>query len=320
MSKAIRVHETGGPEVLRLDDRTPEAGDGQLLVDVDAAGVNFIDTYQRSGVYQIELPHTLGLEGAGTVREAGAGTSAFAPGDRVAWAWSPGSYAEQAVVPERFAVRVPEGVESRTAAALMLQGMTAHYLVRSTYPVNAGDNVLVHAAAGGVGLLLIQLAKARGARVIGTASTPEKRALATEAGADEVLAYEGFEARVRELTDGDGVHVVYDGVGKDTFDASLASIRPRGYMVLFGGASGQVPPFDLQRLNSAGSLFVTRPSLAPHIADRAELDWRAEELFAAVADGSLHVRVGGSYSLGEAAAAHRDLEGRRTTGKLLLIP
>ncbi|WP_020497715.1 zinc-binding dehydrogenase [Sciscionella marina] len=320
VTNAIRVHETGGPEVLRLDEVTREAGAGQLLVRVEAAGVNFIDTYQRSGVYSVELPHALGLEGAGTVEAVGDEASDFTPGDRVAWVWAAGSYAEHTVVPVERAVRIPDDVDTKTAGALMLQGLTAHYLLRSTYRVDETDTVLVHAAAGGVGLLLVQLAKSLGARVIATASTAEKRALATGAGADEVLGYEGFDTKLRELTGGIGVSVVYDGVGKDTFDASLASIRPRGYLVLFGGSSGQVPPFDLQRLNAAGSLFVTRPSLGPYIADRTEYEWRVGELFEAVGNGSLNVRIGGSYPLAEAANAHRDLEGRKTTGKLLLVP
>lgn len=320
VTKAIRVSEHGGPEAMRLADTTVQAEPGRLLVDVAAAGVNFIDTYQRSGVYSMSLPSGLGLEGAGTVRAVGEGVSGFAPGDRVAWSSAPGSYAEQVAVPADAALPVPDGVELRTAAAAMLQGLTAHYLVRSTYPVGPGDVVLLHAAAGGVGLLLIQLAKAQGARVIGTASTGEKRALATGAGADEVLPYEGFDERVRELTDGRGASVVYDGVGKDTFDQSLASLRQRGYLVLFGGASGQVPPFDPQRLNSAGSVYLTRPSIGPYTADAEELRWRANELFGAIAEGALRVRIGGSYPLAEAAAAHRDLEARQTTGKLVLVP
>lgn len=320
MTKAIRVSEHGGPDTMRLEESSAETEPGLLLVDVAAAGVNFIDTYQRSGVYPLQLPCGLGLEGAGTVRAVGDGVSEFAPGDRVAWTGTRGSYAEQVAVPADTALPVPDEVDLPTAAAATLQGLTAHYLVRSTYAVGPGDVVLLHAAAGGVGLLLTQLAKANGARVIGTASTEQKRALAAATGADEVLAYEGFDERVRELTEGRGASVVYDGVGKDTFDRSLASLRERGCLVLFGGASGQVPPFDPQRLNTAGSVYLTRPSIGPYTADRDELRWRASELFSAIAEGSLRVSIGGSYPLAEAAAAHRDLEARRTTGKLVLVP
>ncbi|MGH3435299.1 MAG: quinone oxidoreductase family protein [Sciscionella sp.] len=321
MPRAVRIESTGGPEVLavaEVEQRQP--GTGQLLVDIAAAGVNYIDTYQRSGVYSVPLPFVVGTEGAGTVTSVGEGVTGFSVGDRVAWASAPGSYAEQALVPAAQAVAVPDGVPDESAAALPLQGYTAHYLVNSTYPVREGDTVLVHAAAGGVGLLLVQLAKARGATVIGTVSTTEKEQLARQAGADEVLRYDGFAERARELTGGEGVAAVYDGVGKSTFDGSLASLRRRGMLVLFGGASGQVPRFDLQRLNSGGSLFVTRPTLVDHIATREELIWRSGELFGAVAEGKLEVRIGGRYPLAEATAAHRDLEGRRTTGKLLLIP
>lgn len=302
MPKAVRVEETGGPDVLRaLEMETPAPGPGELLVDVAAAGVNFLDTYLRGGVYPRDLPFGIGVEGAGHVVALGDGVSGFAAGDRVAWANAQGSYAE-------------------TAAAAPLQGLTAHYLVNSTYPVARGDTVLVHAAAGGVGLLLTQLAAAKGARVLATASTEEKRELARQAGADEVFGYQDFPARVRELTGGEGVAAVYDGVGAATFDGGLASLRGRGTMVLFGGSSGQVPPFDPQRLNSAGSLFLTRPSLPHYVATRDELTWRASELFGAVTAGTVTVRIGGRYPLADASAAHRDLEGRRTTGKLLLIP
>lgn len=319
MAQAVVIERTGGPEVLTLAETDPVAGAGQLLVDVAAAGVNFIDTYQRSGVYTLPLPQTLGLEGAGTVAAVGEGVDGFSVGDRVAWASGLGSYATRAAIPASSAVHVPEGVDLETAAAVMLQGLTAHYLVNSTYPVADGETVLLHAGAGGVGLLLIQLAKRRGARVIATASTQAKRELAAGAGADEVIDYPGFDERAREFTDGDGVHVVYDGVGKSTFDASLRSLRRRGYLVLFGGASGQVPPFDLQRLNSAGSLFVTRPTLADHVADPAELRWRSEELFEAI-QGGVSVRIGAKFPLAEAARAHAALEGRETTGKVLLTP
>jgi NADPH2:quinone reductase len=319
----VVVRATGGPEALEFTDVAAKSpGAGELLVDVAAAGVNFIDCYHREGRYPLELPFGLGLEGTGRVSAVGPDVTGFAVGDRVAWAQALGSYAEQAVVPVKDAVPVPDGVDDDTAGALLLQGLTAHYLVASTYPVQKGDTVLVHAAAGGVGLLLVQLAKARGARVIGTVSTEAKEALAREAGADEVIRYDrtDFAPVVRELTGGAGVAAVYDGVGATTFDGSLASLRPRGVLALVGGSSGAVPPFDPMRLNQAGSVFLTRPSLGAHVATREELEWRAGELFAAVAGGSLTVRVGGRYPLADARRAHEDLEGRRTTGKLLLVP
>jgi NADPH:quinone reductase len=323
MPRAVVVRATGGPDALEFTDVAAKSpGAGELLVDVAAAGVNFIDCYHREGRYPLPLPFGPGVEGTGRVSAVGADVSGFAVGDRVAWSQTQGSYAEQAVVPARDAVPVPDGVDDDTAGALLLQGLTAHYLVASTYPVQKGDTVLVHAAAGGVGLLLVQLAKARGARVIGTVSTEAKEALAREAGADEVIRYDltDFAPAVRELTDGAGVAAVYDGVGKTTFDGSLASLKPRGMMALFGASSGAVPPVDPQRLNQAGSVFLTRPSLGAHLATREELEWRVGELFEAVTDGSLTVRVGGRYPLAEARRAHEDLEGRRTTGKLLLIP
>ncbi|WP_199444168.1 quinone oxidoreductase family protein [Umezawaea beigongshangensis] len=323
MPDAVLVRSTGGPEVLqiaRVDAREP--GRGEVLVDVAASGVNYIDTYQRQGLYPRELPFVPGLEGAGRISALGEGVTDLAVGDRVAWSGVPGGYAQQAVVPAVEAVRVPDGVDDETAAAAMLQGLTAHYLVNSTHRVNVGDTVLVHAAAGGVGLLLVQWARAKGARVIGTVSTAEKEALAREAGADEVIRYTevDFAPEVRRLTGGRGVDVVYDGVGADTFDGSLASVRPRGILVLFGAASGPVPPFDPQRLNAAGSVYLTRPSTAPYTATREELEWRATELFEAMADGTLTVRIGGRYPLAEAGRAHEDLQARRTTGKLLLLP
>lgn len=321
MSKAIIVHATGGPEVLDYADSAalePQAE--ELLVDVAAAGVNYIDTYHRCGIYPMELPFTVGLEGAGTVRKVGPGVQGFAEGDVVAWAAAPGSYAEQVIVPAAVAVPVPDGVEVETAAAMMLQGLTAHYLSTSVYPVAEGDQVLVHAAAGGVGLLLTQLIRARGGRVIGTVSTPDKEQLAIEAGAETVVGYADFPGRVRELTGGNGVAAVYDGVGRSTFDGSLASLRPRGTLALYGGASGPVDPVDPQRLNSAGSIFLTRPKLADYVATRDELEWRAGELLEAVRTGNLSVRIGGRYPLSEAQQAHADLEGRKTAGKLLLIP
>ncbi|MFF1609087.1 quinone oxidoreductase family protein [Amycolatopsis sp. NPDC058278] len=322
MPTAVQVTKTGGPEVLEpaeVDVRAPQAG--ELLVDVAAAGVNYIDTYQRQGVYPMELPVVLGLEGAGTVVEADADTG-FAPGDRVAWQGSIGSYAARKLVPASVAVQVPEGVSLETAAATMLQGITAHYLVASTFEVKPGHDVLVHAAAGGVGLLLVQLAKARGARVIGTVSTEEKAKLAREAGADEVIRYDrdDFAAITRELTGGEGVDVVYDGVGKDTVDGSLASLKVRGLLALFGASSGPVPPLDPQRLNSGGSLYLTRPTSAHYTRTREEIDWRSKELFDAILAGRLNIRIGGKYALADARQAHEDLQGRRTTGKLLLIP
>ncbi|MEV0679461.1 quinone oxidoreductase [Actinosynnema sp. NPDC050436] len=323
MPKAVVVRATGGPEVLEFGEVGAKSpGAGQVVVDVAAAGVNYIDTYHREGRYPLPLPFGIGLEGSGRVAAVGADVSGFAVGDRVAWSSAPGSYAEQALVSAADAVPVPDGVDDDTAGALLLQGLTAHYLVASTYPVRSGDTVLVHAAAGGVGLLLVQLAKARGARVIGTVSTEAKEALAREAGADEVIRYDRVEFApvVRELTGGEGVAAVYDGVGAATFDGSLASVRRRGCVALFGASSGAVPPVDPQRLNQAGSVYLTRPSLGAYTATREELEWRAGELFAAVADGSLTVRIGGRYALADARKAHEDLEGRRTTGKLLLVP
>lgn len=321
--RAIRVTSNGGPEALQaaeIDRPSPEPH--QLLVKVSAAGVNFIDTYQRSGVYEMSLPFTPGSEGAGEVVEAGSAVAGFAAGDRVAWVMSPGSYAEHALVDATKAVRVPDGIEDRTAAAVMLQGMTAHYLITTTYPVRTGETTLVHAAAGGMGLLLTQLIKARGGIVVGTTSTAEKERIARRAGVDEVIRYTESDVaeQVRELTDGRGVDVVYDGVGHSTFEGSLASLRPRGVLALYGAASGPVQPVDPQRLNSAGSVFLTRPSLNHHILTRQELDQRAGDVFEWIREGSLHINVGGTYSLAEAQQAHEDLEARRTTGKLLLVP
>ncbi|MGH3720446.1 MAG: quinone oxidoreductase family protein [Pseudonocardiaceae bacterium] len=324
--RAIQITETGGPDVLRLAELPdPEPGPGQLLVEVAAAGVNYIDTYHRSGAYPMPLPFIPGAEGAGTVTAVGPGGSdgGFTVGDRVAWATNPGSYAEQAVVPAAQAVPVPQGVDIETAAGTLLQGMTAHYLAVSVHPVQPGETVLVHAAAGGMGLLLTQLATARGARVIGTVSTPEKEALAREAGAAEVIRYteiDDLSGEVRRLTGGEGVAAVYDGVGASTFDAGLASLRPRGMLALYGAASGPVPPVDPQRLNSAGSVFLTRPTLGHYVATRAELTWRAGEVFGALLAGSLRITIGGRYPLADAGRAHQDLQGRRTTGKLLLLP
>lgn len=326
--RAIRATAAGGPDVLRLDDLPePVAGPGELLVHVAAAGVNFIDTYRRSGVYRMPFPHVVGSEGAGTVAAVGDGVEEFLVGDRVAWSAAPGSYAEQVVVPAREAIAIPDGVDDDVAAALLLQGLTAHYLVTSTFPVSPRQVVLVHAGAGGVGLLLTQLAVARGARVVSTVGSVEKERLSRAAGAHDVILYTELDdltrelpARVRALTDGAGVHTVFDGVGRQTFDASLASLRPRGGLALFGASSGPVPPVDPQRLNAAGSLYLTRPTLAHYVATREELTWRAGELFDAVLAGTLDVRVGARFPLSDAAEAHRALEGRATTGKVLLIP
>jgi NADPH2:quinone reductase len=319
--RAIQMAEHGGPEVLTVAQAPdPEPGEGQLLVRISAVGVNFIDTYHRTGLYPVRLPLTPGSEGAGTVVAVGPGVTAFAAGDRIASTNLAGAYAELALVPANRAVPVPDGVGDEQAAAALLQGMTAHYLLFDSYPVRAGDTVLVHAAAGGMGLLVTQLATRLGAKVIGTVSTPEKEKLAREAGAVEVLGYDGVAARVRELTGGEGVAAVYDGVGRATFDESLASLRPRGTLVLYGYASGPVPPFDLNRLATGGSLSVTRPTLQHFIATDAELLRRAGDVLGWVADGSLRIVIGGRYPLAEAPRAHEDLQSRRTTGKLLLIP
>ncbi|MET4226651.1 quinone oxidoreductase family protein [Oerskovia enterophila] len=326
--RAIQALQAGGPDVLELVELpTPAPGPGELLVDVAAAGVNFIDTYRRAGVYPMEYPHVVGTEGAGVVAAVGPGVTDFEPGDHVAWTNAFGSYAEQVIVPADVAIPVPESVDLRLAAAVALQGLTAHYLVTSTYPVQPGDDVLLHAGAGGVGLLATQLAVRRGARVITTVSTEAKAELSRAAGASDVVNYAELgdlttelPALVRDLTGGRGVAVAYDSVGKDTFEASLASLRRRGMLVLFGGSSGQVPPFDLQRLNKGGSLFATRPTLDDYTATRAELLERADEVFALVASGDLDVRVGATFPLARAADAHRALEGRATTGKVLLVP
>lgn len=319
--KAIRIHQFGGPEVMQLEDLpSPEPGPGQVRVKVEAAGVNFIDVYHRSGLYKSPLPMILGREGAGTVDAVGPNVSQVKAGDRVAWAMVPGSYATEVVVAADRVVRIPEGVSTRDAAAAMLQGMTAHYLTHSTYPLKAGETCLVHAAAGGVGLLLCQLAKLRGARVLGTVSNEEKARLAREAGADEVILYtrQDFETEVKRLTNGAGVRVVYDSVGKDTFDRSLNCLSPTGYLVLFGQSSGPVPPLDPQVLNDKGSLFLTRPSLGHYILTHRELQWRAGDVLGWIRDGRLRLRVDRTYSLAEAARAHEALAGRETAGKVLL--
>ena len=316
----------GGPEVLTIAEReAPRPGPGEVVVDVAAAGVNYMDIYQREGVgnYRPEPPFVPGAEGAGAVAAVGEGVTGLAVGDHVAWAGPGRSYAEQVALPAKAVVPVPDGISLQIAAAAILQGMTAHYLCTSTYPVSEGDVAVVHAAAGGVGLLLTQMVKRRGGVVVGTTSGGEggeKVELALQAGADHVVGYDRFRDIVDEATEGAGAHVVYDGVGKDTFDDSLAALRPRGMMVLYGASSGQVPPLDPQRLNSGGSLFLTRPTLVHYVADPAELRWRASEVFGWIAKGELDVRIGGTYPLAEAARAHDDLAARRTTGKLLLLP
>jgi NADPH2:quinone reductase len=323
MSSAIFVEKPGGPEVLALRDHDPgSAGEGQVRVALAAAGVNFIDTYQRSGLYPRPTPFVLGLEGAGTIETVGSGVQGLRSGQRVAWASAPGSYATHVLVPAASLVPIPDAVSTEVAAAVMLQGMTAHYLTHGVRETKPGDQVLVHAAAGGTGQLLVQLLKRAGARVIGTCSTAAKAELARQAGADEVIRYDEveFAAEVRKLTNGRGVDVVYDSVGRSTFDGSLTSLRARGLLVLFGASSGPVPAFDLQRLNQLGSLFLTRPSLAHYVATRAELEQRASDVFEAISGGALRVRIDRSYPLREVADAHRTLEGRGTTGKLLLRP
>jgi NADPH2:quinone reductase len=322
--KAIRVHQYGGAEALQYEDvpkPTPAAGD--VLLAVKVAGVNFLDVYQRKGVYKgIALPFTAGSEAAGVVESVGEGVTEFKAGDRVAYASQLGSYAEYAVVPAAKLVPVPNAISHNAAAAAMLQGMTAHYLAKSTYPIQKGDTVLVHAGAGGVGLLLTQIAKRLGATVITTVSTAEKAKLSHDAGADHVILYteQNFETEVKKITNGKGVAAVYDSVGKTTFDGSLNSLRPRGMMVLYGAASGPVPPFELQTLNVKGSIFITRPSLVHYIATRDELLMRSADVLGWIADGTLKLRIEHIYSLKDAPQAHRDLEDRKTTGKLLIIP
>ena len=321
--RAVVVAEYGGPEVLQVQERPglrPAAG--QVLVDLVAAGVNFMDVYGRQGMppYAGDLPFVPGGEGAGTVSAIGPGVEGIAPGDRVAWAGVTGSYAEQVLVPADRAVPVPDGVELTTAAALMLQGITAHYLSHSTYAVQPGDVVVVHAAAGGVGLLLTQLVKRLGGFVVATTSTPGKADLARQAGADVVATYDGFVDAVQQASGGTGAAVVYDGVGASTFDDGLSCLRPRGFMVLYGAASGPVTGFEPARLAGGGSLYLTRPTMAHYVATRPELLARTGDVFGWVAAGELDVRVGGTYPLAEAARAHQDLTGRRTTGKLLLLP
>jgi NADPH2:quinone reductase len=321
--KAIRVHTPGGPDVMQLEDvAEPDPGPGEAVVRLEATGVNFVEIYQRRGLYPIQVPFTPGAEGAGTVVALGEGVTQLREGERVASETLRGTYAELAKARVERLVRLPDRVESRIGAAIVLQGITAHYLATSTYPLQRGDRCLIHAAAGGVGLLLCQIAKRRGAWVVGTTSTPEKAKLAREAGADEVILYtqQDFVAEVKRLTGGKGVNVVYDSVGKTTFDGSLDCLVPRGMMVLFGQSSGPVPPFDPQILNRKGSLFLTRPTIAHYTIGPDELSARASELFRWIDEGSLRAHIDRTFPLREAAKAHEALESRTTVGKLLLIP
>jgi NADPH2:quinone reductase len=321
--KAMRVHKYGGPEVLTLEEMpVPEPKAGEARVKIEAIGVNYIDVYQRTGLYPLQTPFTLGTEGAGIVDAVGPNVTEVKKGERVGYAMIPGSYAEYAIVPAARLVPIPPNIDARSAAALMLQGMTAHYLTHSTYPLKKGETALLHAAAGGVGLLLIQIVKQLGATVIGTVSTEAKAKLAKEMGADHLILYtqNDFLAEVKKLTDGHGVNVVYDSVGQTTFDKSLDCLRPRGYLVLFGQSSGPVPPFDPGKLAAKGSLFLTRPSLAHYTLDRAELLQRANDLFSWTASGKLKLRMEKTFRMAEAAEAHRQLEGRKTTGKVILLP
>jgi NADPH:quinone reductase len=321
--KAICVHETGGPDVLRYEDvPDPVARPGEILVRIAAAGINFIDVYRRTGLYAVPLPFIPGTEAAGTVTALGDGVTGFAVGDHVAYEGPLGAYSEQQAVPTAKAMKLPEGIKLDVAAAVMLQGMTAHYLATSTYPLAPGSTCLIHAAAGGTGGLLVQIAKLRGARVIGTVSTPEKAEIARGDGADETIQYttQNFVTEVKRLTDGRGVDVVYDSVGKTTFDGSLDCLHPRGYMVLFGGSSGPVPPLDPQVLNRKGSLYLTRPTLGSYVATREEMAGRAKDLFDWIKAGRLKVRIAQEFPLREAAEAQQALESRRYAGKLLVVP
>ena len=321
--KAIQVQKSGGPEVLTpVDLPAPKPKPNEAVVKVSAAGVNYIDVHIREGLYPSSLPFVIGQEASGIVSEIGADVKSFKPGDRVAYTGIRGSYAEYAAVPADRLVLLPPGISEQQAAAAMLQGMTAHYLVYDTYPLKKGETALIHAAAGGVGLLLVQMAKNIGARVIATAGTEEKAKLARAAGADEVILYaqQDFEVETKRLTDGKGVHVIYDGVGKTTFDKDLNVLRPRGYLVLFGAASGPVPLFDVGKLAQKGSLFITRPTLVHYMAAHEELQKRATDVLTMIATGKVKLRIEHIYPLREAQQAHRDLEGRKTTGKLLLIP
>jgi NADPH2:quinone reductase len=321
--KAIQVTRTGGPEVLVQEEvATPEPGKGEVRVKLEAIGLNYIDTYHRTGLYPLELPFIPGLEGAGIVDATGEGAGELKPGDRVAYAGVPGSYAEYVVAPAEKLIALPDDVDTKVGAAAMLQGMTSHYLSHSTYPLAAGDVALVHAAAGGVGLILVQMAKLRGARVLGTVSTEEKALLAKGAGADEVIIYteEDFEEEVKRLTDGEGVHVAYDSVGKSTWEKSMNCLRPRGYLVLFGNASGPVPPIDPLMLTQHGSIFMTRPTMINYTSTRAELANRAGDLLGWIQSGDLNIRIDREIPLAQAEHAHRVLEGRETKGKVLIIP
>ena len=320
--KAIQISQTGGPEVLTLRDLpTPTPGPGQALIRIEASGINFIDVYLREGRYPAQLPFIPGQEAAGVVIALGPGVTTVKVGDRVVWCHFMGTYAEFAVAPATLLIAIPDALTTQQAAAAMLQGMTAHYLSHSTYPIQPDDTVLIHAGAGGVGLLLIQMAKRLGARVLTTVSSEEKAALAHQAGADETILYtrEDFAAKVRELTGGKGVPVVYDSVGKTTFEGSLACLRRRGLLALYGGSSGAVPPFDLIQLSTRGSLYITRPTLKDYTPAREDLELRARDVLRWVADGSLKLRLEHTYPLAEAAQAHRDLEARKTTGKVLLM-
>lgn len=321
--KAIRIHNFGGPEVLTFEDiPVPEPAAGEARVKIEASGVNFIDVYHRTGLYPLKTPFTLGTEGAGIVDAVGTGVTEVIKGDRVAYAMIPGSYAEYALVPAARLVPVPANIDAQTAAAVMLQGMTAHYLTYGAYQLKKGDTALIHAAAGGAGLLLVQVAKMLGAKVIGTVSTEAKAALAKQVGADEVILYTqaDFLTEVKRITDGKGVHVVYDSVGATTFDKSLDCLKPRGYLVLFGQSSGPVPPFDPGKLAAKGSLFLTRPSLAHYTLDRVELLQRAGDLFGWIQSGKVKPRIENVFALKDAGQAQRLLESRKTSGKLVLIP
>lgn len=321
--KAIRVHEFGGPDVLKYEEApVPEPGPGQALVKIEAAGLNFIDTYHRTGAYAVELPITPGVEGAGVVEAVGSEVEGVKPGDHVTYCMRIGAYAEYAAVDAEMLVPIPDGVSSREAVAVMVQGLTAHYLSHSTFPLEPGHTALIHAAAGGLGQMLVRLAALRGAKIIGTVSTVEKAAVARAAGAEKVILYteEDFEEETLRMTGGNGVDVVYDSVGKTTWEKSLNCLRPRGMFVLCGQSSGAVPPVDLQILNRKGSLFATRPTLGNYISDRDELLSRAEDVFGWIRDGDLKVYIDETYPLSEASEAHRYLEARKTKGKVLLLP
>ena len=321
--KAMRVSDYGGPDAMKLEElETPVPGEDQVLVKLEAIGLNFIDTYQRSGLYKVPLPFTPGNEGAGVIEAVGAGVSGLAVGDKVAYSNVLGSYAEYQLVPAGRAVKIPDGLDSKKAAAVLLQGMTAHYLCTDTYPLKKGDACLIHAGAGGVGLLLIQMCKMIGAEVFTTVSTEEKAELARGAGADHVILYtkSDFEEEVKKILGDRKLDVVYDSVAKDTFEKGLNLLRPRGVMALYGASSGPVPPFDVQSLNPKGSLYVTRPSLIHYVTERSELERRATDCFNWMKDGKLDVRIGAEFSLADSAEAHRALEGRKTTGKVLIIP